>query len=87
MNEKSILAGKTAYVVVSEGRIIPTRTGIKKCKIIAVNKKGGEAVVILDGTEVEFFVPQKKLFRTKKEAFACLLQYLRETEDNVNKYR
>ena len=76
-----LTAGKTAYVIVSEGRIIPTRTVIKKCKIIAANKKGGEAVVILDGTEIEFFVPPKKLHRTRKEAFSVLVQYLRETEE------
>lgn len=33
--EKTIIAGKTAYIIVSEGRILPTRTIIKKCKIIA----------------------------------------------------
>ena len=82
MNAKSILAGKTAYIIVSEGRILPTRTIIKKCKIIAANKKGGEAVVILDGTEIEFFVPPRKLYRTRKDAYTGLVEYLRDTERN-----
>lgn len=85
MNAKTIIAGKTAYIIVSEGRILPTRTLIKKCKIIAANKKGGEAVVILDGTEIEFFVPPKKLFRTRKAAFSSLCEYLHEVE-NTEKY-
>ena len=81
MNKLS--AGKTAYVVVSEGRIIPTRTVLKKCKIIAIDKKLGDAVVVLDGTEIEFFIPRKKLFGTRKKAYSELVQYLRDTEKNA----
>lgn len=81
MNEKTFQAGKKAYIVVSEGRIIPTRTLIKKCTIIATDKQTGQSVVMLDGTEIEFFVNTRNLFRSKKSAYARLVEYLRDTEN------